>query len=125
MAEPKSTRFDTLPRVVARHHVAHPLLRVQTVEDGDRARVVVHGELDLATSPELTRDVLALLERGTDEVTIDLGALEFIDSSGVAALLTASAAARARNATCTLRAVPAQARRVLELTGLADRFVLG
>lgn len=55
---------------------------------GSRAFVVaVHGELDLATTPEL-RAALELCDRSRQrQVVIDLGALTFIDCAGIGVLV--------------------------------------
>jgi anti-anti-sigma factor len=59
----------------------------------DRAHgtlVVPHGELDLATAPELE----AVLAAQSGPVTVDLRHLSFIDASGLRILLEAEAASR-------------------------------
>ena len=48
-------------------------------------RVVLCGDLDLATAPELER----ALDRLTGEVTLDCHQLEFIDSTGLSVLMRA------------------------------------
>jgi anti-anti-sigma factor len=55
---------------------------------GGRAVVAVRGELDLATSPELEQAVLERLDAG-QAVVLDLRELQFMDSSGLAVLVTA------------------------------------
>jgi anti-sigma B factor antagonist len=60
-----------------------------TISDRNgRAVVTVSGELDLATSPELEEAVLGRLDAGQD-VVVDLRELQFMDSSGLAVLVTA------------------------------------
>jgi anti-sigma B factor antagonist len=49
--------------------------------------MVVEGELDLADEAAFVDDVGALLDDRAGVVLLDLGAVEFIDSSGVRALL--------------------------------------
>src|SRR5215210_1685873 len=51
----------------------------------DRERVIVRpvGEIDIATVHHLETEVEELLERGFDAITLDLGALTFIDGRGV------------------------------------------
>jgi anti-sigma B factor antagonist len=51
----------------------------------------VAGELDVANAPELTRAVeQALAEDGVVNVTLELGSLEFIDSTGLQCLIDLS-----------------------------------
>jgi anti-anti-sigma factor len=63
---------------------------IERRQEGDRLLVVVRGELDLATAPELERVLLEALDRG-DRVLLDVRDLGFMDSSGVRVLVTAHA----------------------------------
>lgn len=59
--------------------------------------VAVHGEVDLATAPELRSALTGALRRTADggptAVTVDLRAVNFFDSAGVALLYEVAAAA--------------------------------
>lgn len=61
--------------------------------DGPGPVAVVAGEVDVATSPELERRITALAESGVPRVVVDLQAVEFIDASGIGALMAAANAA--------------------------------
>jgi len=58
-------------------------------EYGAVSAVTVAGELDLAAAPEFRNMVRELMGRGVRVLTIDLGETEFVDSSGLGALLWA------------------------------------
>ena len=88
----------------------------------EHAVATVRGEIDIATAPQLLREVLATLALPINHVTLDLGAVTFIDSSGLAALTRAHADAEARGINLILESVPDQARQVLDLTDLAQLF---
>jgi anti-anti-sigma factor len=85
----------------------------EAYRDGDT--IVVIGELDLATAPELA----ALLEsrNGAGQVTVDLSATSFVDSQGLATLTAAKQRLQDR-----LRIVNARegVRRVFEITKLDE-----
>lgn len=49
--------------------------------------IAVRGELDIATTPRFEEALAAAEENGHDRLVIDLGALTFVDSAGVNALL--------------------------------------
>ncbi len=49
--------------------------------------VAVVGELDAATAPVLRDAVLGLLNRGVDDLVLDLRGVTFVDSTGVGSLL--------------------------------------
>jgi anti-anti-sigma factor len=61
---------------------------ISTSEHDGRAVVVVRGELDLATAPDLEAVVSERLDAG-QEVVVDLRDLEFMDSSGLRVLVVA------------------------------------
>jgi anti-anti-sigma factor len=86
--------------------------------EADRARrLVVAGELDLADEQTLTADVEQLLADDTTPVQLDFAGLEFIDSSGIRALLRLRVAHPDR---VRVVAVSAPVMRVLLLAGISD-----
>ena len=87
-----------------------------------RATAVLRGDLDLANSPLLRDELLAVLATGVDELSIDLRAVTFIDSSGVAVLIVVQKSAIERGAKFELTSVPAVARRVFEACGVVNLF---
>ena len=83
---------------------------------GDRT-LVVHGELDIATAPELQR-LLEGLRRRQHAVVLDLAAVTFIDSTGLSALMDARVASDRNGWDFSVRRPSAAVRRVVELAGL-------
>ncbi len=88
----------------------------------DHARLVVRGELDLATAPVLEAEVLAALARPLNRLVMDFAGVTFLDSSGVAALIVSRAAAVQRGVTFVLESVTYPCRRALDLSGLSELF---
>jgi len=88
--------------------------------DSDAALLALSGELDLSTVGELQRSFETVVDGGSTSIVVDLGELTFIDSSGLAALLTF--AARARSGELTLEFVPGSTgvMRVFEMTRTVD-----
>jgi anti-anti-sigma factor len=89
---------------------------------GRHAVVTVDGDLDLATAPELTSLGLALVEAGTAGVVVDARRLAFCDSSGLSALV--QIANRLDGGRLAIAAPTPIVRRVLEMSGLVDAFVV-
>ncbi|MEW6583640.1 MAG: STAS domain-containing protein [Actinomycetota bacterium] len=87
-------------------------------EQGGDWVVRVAGELDLAGVPVL-RDAVARLGRHPGRLVLDLSRLGFIDSTGVRLLVEIDEQA---GGTVALLAPSHAVTRVLDLTGLADRF---
>lgn len=85
--------------------------------------VRLSGEVDLSWSAQVRRAVLDALE---DErsVGVDLSAVSYIDSSGIAALVEGFQNSRARGSRFVLVAVSAAVRAVLELARLDRVFVI-
>jgi len=98
------------------------------VETRDRNQAVVigvTGELDLASSPALERE----LERGVasqaEVVVVDLRQLDFMDSTGLSVLVRAHQRATEKGKRFGVVRGPQQVQRLLSLTGVADRLILG
>jgi anti-anti-sigma factor len=54
---------------------------------GDDGRVAVEGDLDMATAPRLEASLQEALQLGARRLTVDLGAVTFVDSSGLRVLI--------------------------------------
>jgi anti-anti-sigma factor len=78
------------------------------------------GELDLATAPLVADHFDALAESDVDHVVLDLGALTFLDSSGVALLIGAWRRASREGWTLTIANTPPTVFGVLDTCGLVD-----
>lgn len=89
-------------------------------ERGQRSELEVVGELDIAAAPQLRRVVGALMGTGVREMRVDLGSADFLDSSGLAALLWAEHRLRAVGGTLIVVNAPDGVRRTIELAGLDD-----
>lgn len=93
-------------------------------EDGEGYVLVrLSGEVDLSWSQEVRREVLDALSSG-EPVGVELSAVSYIDSSGIAALVEGFQAARARGSRFALVAVSDAVRAVLELARLDRVFQL-
>lgn len=90
-------------------------------EDG-RLRLGLVGELDIASASQLEQRLRALAERG-DPVLLDLGRLQFIDSSGLRELVRAVSDARRDNWNLELSTtLSPQVRQIIDLLELRELF---
>jgi anti-sigma B factor antagonist len=78
--------------------------------------VALRGELDVASSQELSDELAELIENGTTDLVIDLAQLAFIDSTGLSAILRANRSLERGH--LVLREPNPLVRQVLEITGL-------
>jgi anti-anti-sigma factor len=93
-------------------------LRIADEADGLRHKLVLSGELNIETGPQLMREILALCENRASEIALDLGKLDFVDSSGVRAV--ADVEQHCRNHGCEFSLLPGHQKiqRLYELVGL-------
>jgi anti-anti-sigma factor len=98
-----------------------PMLELSERQDADGAvRLSLIGELDLSATDRL-RLHLAQLQRTQHRVRLDLSELEFIDCSGVGAILNAMAEARGAQRTLEVdRRVSPNVSRVISLVQIAS-----
>ena len=95
----------------------HPVLEIIEVRDAGRVRVRLRGELDLASAPVLSEALRGLRER-RELVLLDLDELEFIDMSGLRAVMAgAEEASRDGGGFAVTRGSP-QVRRLMGLVAL-------
>jgi anti-anti-sigma factor len=87
-----------------------------------RVRVAPHGELDLATAPDVERRLRELRESGFDRVVFDLRELDFMDSTGLRLIMREDAAARADGRTFALIPGPPAVQRIFEVACVEDRL---
>ncbi len=105
-------------------HTVTPFLTAYAVHSAGSVVVTLSGELDVASSGSLQREVLSLFALPIDSVTLDLGALTFLDSSGLNLLNRVRVAATDHGIALDLRCVPDHVRRVLDVTGMDVLFAL-
>ena len=83
--------------------------------------VDVVGQIDLGNSPALRKTLLESL-KGTDRVAVNLIAVKYIDSSGIASLLEVLKEARQSKKRLVLFGLTAAVSQVLQLTRLTGGF---
>jgi anti-sigma B factor antagonist len=84
---------------------------------------VLRGELDVTYAASVAAR-LAVIATSDREVIVDLAGLEFIDSSGLAALVQARKHARRAGSDLLLAAPQKQVLRLLTITRLIDAFAV-
>jgi anti-anti-sigma factor len=86
--------------------------------DEDAPRLVVGGEIDLATAPALEEAAGALLDELPRALVLDFGGVPFCDSSGVGVLVRLYNRTTVTGCRLTLRSPTKNVRVVLEMTSL-------
>ena len=98
-------------------------MNVEVTKRGVATVIALSGEVDLDSSPRAREALLEAVARRA-QVVVDLSAVDYIDSSGVASLVEAYQQARKNSSTFTLATPSEPARRVLELARLDRVFTI-
>jgi anti-anti-sigma factor len=98
--------------------------RVVSTWDGTTLVLTVEGELDLAAASTWDDAVVVHLDRGPAQIDVDLGAVTFMDSSGLGVLVKLRSWADGHDARLQLLRVPRNVLRVLEFSGVVELFAI-
>ena len=97
-------------------------LRVEVSETVRAWSVVVRGEIDMETAPQLERVLDEVVAKGALLVTLDLEGVDFLDSSGLRVILGASNKLNAQEGQLLIEGASSAVQRVLEITGIIERL---
>ncbi|WP_374653902.1 STAS domain-containing protein [Dongia sp.] len=92
-------------------------------EEQGRIVIALEGDIDLENAGEVRKTLLANLKQKKD-LLVDLSAVTYIDSSGIASLVEGLQVARKQKNELSLVSVSPRARRVLELARLDKVFTI-
>ncbi len=95
---------------------------IKIEHNGDAVVFRLRGCLDLATSPSLRAALLESANEGKHEIIVDLTQLEFIDSTGLGALIGAHRRATEHGGRVGLIVAEGPIQRLLNITGLIRIF---
>jgi len=94
-------------------------------DEHDRQTVlIIDGDLDLDTAPQLASMALGLVEAGAPDIIVDASRVRFCDSSGLKAFVQISNRLRATSGQLAIAAPPPAVRSVLEISGLVEAFII-
>ena len=80
--------------------------------------ISLQGRLDAAAAPDLRSRLRSIIDAGRVRMAVDLGGVDFVDSSGLSVLVTALKGARAAGGDVVVLKPTADVRALLELTRL-------
>ncbi len=96
------------------------MLEVQDVITDGRHTLLLSGELDMASAPELEAIVVRLCELGSKHLTLDLSKVTFIDSTGLQAVIDARNRCALHDQEFRITPGPPSVQRIFEITGLLE-----
>jgi len=99
-------------------------LRITIRNNGDATVVDLAGELDAYTSGRFREAMIESIENGNPNLVVSMLNVEYIDSSGLGALVGGLKRASERNGKIVIVCNQPQVRKVFEITGLEKVFPL-
>lgn len=96
----------------------HSTFRIQVVSSAGTHTLLLSGESDLASGAELEAVARRLCSSGTSDLLFDLKDLEFIDSTGLRAILIAADLCEKSGREFRLIGASESVRRVFEVAGV-------
>jgi anti-sigma B factor antagonist len=102
-------------------------IQIETRADADAVCVALGGDVDLTEVDRLDTALRGALDLAGDggpgRVVVDLGKVDFLDSSGINALVAAYRHAREESVALTIDNTPDAVRQLLELVGVYQTLV--
>ena len=84
------------------------------------AGVAIHGDVDVAAVPALEQALEDAIDTTTDGFVVDLSGVEFMDSSGLLALLNARGVLAEEERALVVVSPPGPVRELLEVAGMSQ-----
>jgi anti-sigma B factor antagonist len=97
---------------------------MESISAGDCAVLQVAGEIDVYTAPELRQRVIGLIDEGARHVIADLRGVDFLDSTGLGALVGSLKRLRMREGSLNLVTSGGRILQIFRITGLTHAFAL-
>jgi anti-sigma B factor antagonist len=104
--------------------VTQPLSLETITVGGDCALIRVAGEIDVYSASQLRETVLNLIANSVTHVIADLRGVEFLDSTGLGAIVGAHKRLRTIEGSLILTSSPDRIMRLFRITGLDQAFSL-
>ena len=98
------------------------ILDFETREGADETHIALRGELDLATTDKVERELERVEASPPSVLVLDLSGLTFLDSTGLRLIVAADQRARAADRRLVVVKGPAPVHRVFSITKLDERL---
>jgi anti-sigma B factor antagonist len=92
--------------------------------DATRHVIGVRGEIDLFTAPELKQKLTDAIEKGRNQIVVDLTETSFLDSTALGVLIGAVKRLRSNQGRLVLVNVDTNIAKTFEITGLDQIFTI-
>jgi anti-sigma B factor antagonist len=99
-------------------------LTLNTRTEAEHTVLEVAGEVDVYTAPALRDRIADLLDGGRQRLVVDLGGVEFLDSTGLGVLVAGLNRAREVGGTLSLVCPQERVLKLFRITGLDEVFAV-
>lgn len=97
-------------------------LTMTTRSVGGTTVIALVGEVDIHTAPRVRSEIARAINRGSYDLVVDLGGVEFLDSSGLHTLVGALKKVRAYDGSLRLVGVRERVLKIFRITHLTKVF---
>jgi anti-sigma B factor antagonist len=101
-----------------------PFRQESIAAGSDCAVLRITGEVDVYTAPQVRERVIQLVNSGVRHIITDLRGVDFLDSTGLGALVGSLKRLRAHDGSFKLAASAGRPLRIFQITGLTRAFAL-
>lgn len=95
-------------------------LMVDTVEEKEKSRLIVSGEIDAYTAPKLKDALLPLTKVSGKTVEVDLEQVDYMDSTGLGVFISALKSTKEYDSHLRLINLQTRVMRLFNITGLDE-----
>jgi anti-sigma B factor antagonist len=97
-------------------------LQIRTESEGPNGTVWLAGELDLSCAGELDTAIAELCADGAQRIVLELGELEFMDSTGLRSVLVGDELCKVSGCELLIGQTSRQVERLFQVSGIAKRL---
>lgn len=93
-------------------------LNIEVHNNGDTQGIVLAGEIDAYTAPDLKDTLLPLTKHSGTTIVVDLEKVNYMDSTGLGVFISALKSTKEHNSEMRLVSLQDRVERLFEITGL-------
>jgi anti-sigma B factor antagonist len=97
-------------------------LEVETGKRGQTDVLTLRGEIDVYTAPRLRQAIIDLVEGGATHIVIDMGAVDFLDSTGLGVLVGGLKRVKVQDGELAIVTSQDKILKIFDITGLNKVF---
>jgi len=97
-------------------------MEIEVIEDADIISITVNGSIEMENIRDFKKKLLEICQNTDKDAVIDLSKVNYIDSSGIAVLITLLKHQTKNGKSLNIKKISTQVFNVLKLSSLSDAF---